>query len=362
MPRFAASALFAISSPVGEASEKAPRRRRAMADGAAKAPSNALNDLVFPAWARLSEKRVAGSERAAQSAAAEAFFSAGAGLALLDLIVRKNPPFAGALRQRLALRATGASAKILRLREDEGDLRDAEHLGLAGADPGRAGRLHRLWRSLAAGRSRLDSDIFGRVLPLLDAPPTIDTKCLGAAVQNAVAKERHPLVASAQAAALVVNALPEAMVAEAEILALWAADWALAKNLGWEQPAPLLGLRILDPSLRRGANGRRPRPGDAHWPETIARAYALAASDAHALTADLARRCEKLLAASPKLRAKGAARVVELLLADDAVSPARAAKAADLSDRAARRLFDRLVALGAIRELSGRSSFRLYGL
>ena len=68
------------------------------------------------------------------------------------------------------------------------------------------------------------------------------------------------------------------------------------------------------------------------------------------------------LAAQPKLRAKGAGRVVELLLGDDAVSPARAAKLARLSDRAARRLFDRLIELGAVRELSGRPNFRLYGL
>ena len=46
-------------------------------------------------------------------------------------------------------------------------------------------------------------------------------------------------------------------------------------------------------------------------------------------------RSQKLLAVQPKLRAKGAGRVVELLLRDDAVSPAPAAKAARLSDRAA---------------------------
>jgi hypothetical protein len=80
------------------------------------------------------------------------------------------------------------------------------------------------------------------------------------------------------------------------------------------------------------------------------------------LAGELSRRSQALLVVRPKLRAKGAGRVVELLLGDDAVSPARAAKAARLSDRAARRLFDRLIELGAARELSGRSNFRLYGL
>ena len=49
---------------------------------------------------------------------------------------------------------------------------------------------------------------------------------------------------------------------------------------------------------------------------------------------------------APKLRAKRASRVVELLLSEDCVAPSRAAKCSGLSDRAARRLFDRLVRLG----------------
>ena len=46
-----------------------------------------------------------------------------------------------------------------------------------------------------------------------------------------------------------------------------------------------------------------------------------------------------------------------MLLAEDCVSSAEAA----MTDRAARRLFDRLAALAAVRELSGRPSFRLNG-
>ena len=84
--------------------------------------------------------------------------------------------------------------------------------------------------------------------------------------------------------------------------------------------------------------------------------------DAYALAADLSRRAEKLIALAPKLRAKGSGRVVALLLADDCVAPTRAAKVARLTDRASRRLFDRLVDLGTVRELSGRPNFRLYGL
>jgi hypothetical protein len=124
----------------------------------------------------------------------------------------------------------------------------------------------------------------------------------------------------------------------------------------------LLAAAILHPSLRRGVGGRRPRPSDADWPAAVVFAYGLAVIDAHALAVDLARRALKLLSVAPVLRAKGARRVVDLLLYDDGVTPAAAAARAGMSDRAARRLFERLVTLGAARELSGRENFRIYGL
>ena len=63
--------------------------------------------------------------------------------------------------------------------------------------------------------------------------------------------------------------------------------------------------------------------------------------------------------ATPKLRGRDADRMVAILLMEDA-QPAGVGQAA--SDRSTRRLFERLVALGAVRELTGRPTFRLYGL
>jgi Protein of unknown function (DUF1403) len=55
--------------------------------------------------------------------------------------------------------------------------------------------------------------------------------------------------------------------------------------------------------------------------------------------------------------------VIDTLHNEDAVLPsARSANNKNMSDRGLRRLFDRLVTLGAVRELTGRATFRLYGL
>jgi Protein of unknown function (DUF1403) len=128
------------------------------------------------------------------------------------------------------------------------------------------------------------------------------------------------------------------------------------------RPLPLIATTILDPALRLHDGGRRAKPGEPAWEKHAAAAIALAAASALDLAADLSRRAEVLLAAAPKLRAKASSKVVDMLLADDCLSSAAAARQAAMTDRAARRLFDRLAALCAVRELSGRPAFRLYGL
>ena len=303
---------------------------------------------AIPAWAR------AGG-RAGQG---DPLFAAGAGLALLDAALRADPPAAGALRARLALKSAAASAKILRLNADEAALRD---LSFAVGDPlGPAANLLTHWRDGAGRPPSLDPGrIFDAAARLDLALP--DPNGLAASLK-ACAGEGDPVSAAAKAATAAFSAVPDARAAEAEILALSVFDTVLAIRLRWPRPVPLIATKLLDPTLRSPGAGRRPSPGDPAWPNAAAGAIAFAAASAVDLAAHLSRRSEILLAVAPKLRSKPAAKIVDLLLAEDCLSPAEAARQARMTDRAARRLFDRLVLLGAVRELTGRPAFRLYGL
>jgi hypothetical protein len=84
--------------------------------------------------------------------------------------------------------------------------------------------------------------------------------------------------------------------------------------------------------------------------------------------ADLDRRAARLRMIAPKLRAKGSDEALSLFLSHDAVSPSGMLSpmikgtSFAMTDRAARRLCDRLVDLGVVRELTGRATFRLYGV
>jgi Protein of unknown function (DUF1403) len=277
---------------------------------------------------------------------------------LLDSFLRCDPPSAGALRSRLALMSATAWAKILRLNADEGALRDLRFA--IGEDASPAARLLRLWRDLAAHPPSLDPSRLAAAAARLDlALP--DPNGLASSLKACV-EEGDPVSGAAKTAAFAFSAFPDAPAAEPEILTHWAFDIVIAIRLRWPRPAPLIATAIQNPTLRSAGAGRRPRPGDPAWPNAAAGAIALAAVSALNLAADLARRSKTLIAVAPSLRAKPAAKIVDLPLAEDCVSPAEAARTAPMTDRAARRLFDRLVRLSAARELTGRPSFRLYGL
>jgi hypothetical protein len=146
----------------------------------------------------------------------------------------------------------------------------------------------------------------------------------------------------------------------AELLAWWLADCALSRRMGWHHAVPILGTQIHAPLLRTGPDGRRARPGSEAFEQAFFIAAALGAGEACRLAADMAAQAERLRNAAPKLRSKAAGAVIDRLLGDDAVSGALTTKT--LSRWASRRLFDRLVELGAARELSGRTTFRIYGI
>jgi hypothetical protein len=135
----------------------------------------------------------------------------------------------------------------------------------------------------------------------------------------------------------------------ADVAGLILADAALAQALGWDHLVPLLASGLKRTDLRKqGADLRLA----CHW------ALINSVIEGVRQAADLARRAGHLKAVAPKLRAKGAGNAVAMFLTRDAVAPS----ALPLPDRAARRLCDRLVDLGAVRELTGRDTFRLYGV
>lgn len=268
----------------------------------------------------------------------DAGFSSGAALSHLHVVLaRKDVPQA-LLRERLALQAAEACALFSGRPERAGELRDAVHLLRPGDLPGPAGEIHLSWRR--AVERPIDVKALHRALPGFDVE------------QIAVWLDGHDPCAGqggpvARAATVLECALTDMPRAQAPALIF--ADAVLAQMLGWNYLVPLLATGVKRKDLRKSGEDLR---------LACHRAVALSAIMAVRFAADLAHRAEHLQAAAPKLRAKGAGAAVAMFLTREAVAPA----ALPLPDRAARRLCDRLVDLGAVRELTGRDTFRLYGV
>lgn len=285
----------------------------------------------------------------------EAAYLAGSALNSLDNLMRSDAPWLGVWRYRMALKAAAATVKAMRRTEDEAALRDAFYLRHPGDEPGPAGNVLLAWRKLAG----LSPEGAAAHLPAVADLLGISWRDAFADPIDVIAEEIRlgapaPFIAARAATAI------EREDPRAEALAWWMADLALSWRMGWSRAVPLLATQIHAAVLRAGSDRSRGRPDSPGLVLTILLAASTGAAEACRIATGIAQQAERLNAIKPKLRSKGAGEVIALLLSDDAVSASFTSTA--ITRWTSRRLFERLQTLDAVRELSGRPSFRLYGL
>ena len=260
-------------------------------------------------------------------------FLSGAALSHLHLVLGREAVPQALLRDRLSLRATEACVAFLGRPERARELRDVVHLLRPGDLPGPAGETCLAWRR--ATERPVTVQALVRALPGLQGDQIAHWLDAG---------QGAPVSRAVMVLEAVLNDAPRA-----EVPALVLADATLAQALTWDHVVPLIAAGLKRADMRKRGEDLR---------SACHRALVSSAVDAVRLSTDLARRAAHLKAVAPKLRAKGAEAAVAMFLIQDAGAPA----ARPLPDRAARRRCDRLVDLGAVRELTGRDTFRLYGV
>ncbi|MGN6585686.1 MAG: DUF1403 family protein [Rhizobiaceae bacterium] len=329
-----------------------PRRQ-----GTSAWTSSAVPTATVPKWLR---RAVADAQGVANKDVEDLALNAGAAIAMLDAVVRGQERWAGAWRQRLALAAAAATARQTGRVDGEAALRDAVLLTARGGDVGPAGRMFLAWRRLA---TRPAQDLLTEKnlrLLLEDFGHAPDDEMVGELAGELRRLSRGGMVGMLTAAVVAAD-----RCGLSRAVGAWVADALVAERLGWAHAVPLLGAEVIagpgDSRPRRSGTGIAASiENDGVWAKSLLVTQARAALRAIDLSSELGRRSERLLAVAPRLRARASDLVVERLLSDDAIVASE--KIGGMSDRGLRRLFDRLVSLSAVRELSGRPTFRIYGL
>ncbi|MEJ6396081.1 DUF1403 family protein [Gymnodinialimonas sp. 2305UL16-5] len=281
-------------------------------------------------------------------------FRSGAALMVLDQLA--SDPRYGVpvklLANRLALSAATATSKLEGRLAREADIRDAFHLAPPGEARGPDGDLLAFWRDSVRLRAegsgeindRVGADFAGEVGVWIDA-----------GLERA--RTHGPLAGCVAVLCAVLDADDRA-----ERVACLLSDVVLARALNWKTVLPVSARRLTKAMLRD-------LTADGQGLELAVQVRILESiEETIGLARDLARRGEALRTVAPKLRAKGSDAAVNLFLTEDAVAPASMLSprvrgtSIPMTNRAARRFCDRLVELGVARELTGRPTFRLYGI
>lgn len=262
-------------------------------------------------------------------------FLSGAALSHLHLVFSWDNVPQTLLRARLALRAAEACVTFGGRTERAQELRDAIAFLQPGDSPGPAGEVCLSWQR--AVERPISTKALHRALPDVEVEQIATWLDAG---------QGAPVPRAATVFQAVIEDRPRDPAAVVIL-----ADAALAQALGWSHVPPLLALGLKRGDLRKTG---------VDLQLTCHRAIAAAATEATREATDLARRAARLKEVAPKLRAKGSDEALALFLSRDAVAPTSLISLR--SDRAARRFCDRLVELSAVRELTGRDTFRLYGI
>tara|TARA_R110002124_G_scaffold200200_1_gene367012 strand:+ start:10870 stop:11832 length:963 start_codon:yes stop_codon:yes gene_type:complete len=284
-------------------------------------------------------------------------FRSGAALTVLDQLV-SNPSQGVPLKlfaNQLALQAATATSKLEGRLAREADIRDAYHLTPLGEARGPDGEILAFWRD--AARLKLTGrDWHDDVQSLVGAAFADDVLRLIAAGADR-AKSHGPIAGCVS----VMRAVLE-VDDRAERIACLLADIVLARALNWTSVLPVTAQHLTKTMLRDLV---------ADWQGAelkVQEGLLTSIEGMIRLARDLASRATLLQAVASKLRAKGSDAAVDLFLSEDAIgpsvmlSPTIQGTTIPMTDRAARRFCDRLVELGVARELTGRPTFRLYGI
>ena len=284
-------------------------------------------------------------------------FRSGAALMVLDGLVsdKRHGVPVKLLANRSALNAATATSRLEGRLAREPDIRDAFHLTPPGEARGPDGDLLSFWREAAGLRltsRNCHAGLRGLVGPSLedDIEGWMDT---GAAC----AKFHGPLAGCVSVMRAVLD-----IDDRAERDACLLSDAVLARALNWTSLLPVSAQRLSKAMLRDLVAGGQ--GADL----TVQQKILVSIEDTIHLARAVAQGAAALRTAAPKLRAKGSEAAVTLFLSEDAVAPAAMLSPMirgtriPMTDRAARRFCDRLVELGVARELTGRPTFRLYGI
>ncbi len=281
-------------------------------------------------------------------------FRSGAALTVLDQLF--NDPRHGVplrlLANRLALSASTATSKLEGRLAREADIRDAYHLAPPEEARGPDGDLLAFWRDAVRLRIGGTGEVADFVGEMFAGEVGV---WLNAGLERA--RTNGPLSGGVFALRAVLEADDRA-----ERVACLLSDLVLARALSWKMVLPVSAQRLTKGMLRDLT--RNEQGGELAVQVRIFESIEATVQ----LARDLARRAEALWAVAPKLRAKGSEAAVKLFLTEDAVAPTSMLSPCirrtniPMTDRAARRFCDRLVELGVARELTGRSTFRLYGI